>query len=145
VTASAVRPAVRRQVIDRDSGRCRWCGLPVDLSDYSLQHRRPRATGGSGRPDTNLPGNLCLVHGSATTLCHGEMESRRTLALARGFLVRQYGPLPAEVPLLSPHGWIRLDDAGGFRPVSELEAQAFMADHGYPTHEPRTTERRRLR
>ncbi|OOB90721.1 HNH endonuclease [Rathayibacter sp. VKM Ac-2630] len=145
MTASAVRPAVRALVIDRDSGRCRWCGRQVDRSDYSLQHRRPRAAGGSGRPETNLAGNLAVVCGSGTTKCHGHMESHRTAALARGFLVRQYGPLPADVPLLTASGWIRLDDDGGFQTVTETDAAAFMAEHGYPTHEPRTTGRRRSR
>jgi 5-methylcytosine-specific restriction endonuclease McrA len=40
-------PALRRQVIDRDGGRCRWCGGPATEAD----HLRSLALGGTNHPD----------------------------------------------------------------------------------------------
>lgn len=106
----------RKAVIERDRSICQWCGRYCDTTgDYSLQHRRARGMGGSKRPETDLPGNLVLVHGSGTTGCHGAIESQRAEAVRRGFNVPQH-LTPAKVPLLVHSGpagrWVRFDDDG---------------------------------
>ncbi len=59
--------------------------------------------GGTVRPDTNEPQALILLCGSATTGCHGHVESRRTEARAMGWAIRQ-----SDDPLLVPVGhWQR--------------------------------------
>jgi hypothetical protein len=101
----------------RDEGRCGWCGRPVNPHstrgfDWSMQHRRPRRRDGE-RPDTNLPSNLELLHGSGTTLCHGEVENqRRADAIRRGHLLHADG-VPSQQPIdHAIHGWCHLTDDG---------------------------------
>jgi hypothetical protein len=124
-----VTPKTRALVIARDNSICAWCGLYVDTTTgwYSLQHRRARGMGGSRLPDTDQPQNLVLVHGTGTTLCHGEIESKRAEAVRRGFNVQQ-GNDPTVVPLLVHSGpagfWVRLDAEGGreqIHPADEVE------------------------
>ena len=77
-------------VVERDVGRCAWCGQPVQGErgrDFSLHHRRPAGMGGDKRPETHAAGNLILLHGSGCTRCHGVVESLRALAFDRGFLI----------------------------------------------------------
>lgn len=109
-------PAIRQRVIDRDSPHgwktCQWCGRTI-TDAYSLQHRRARAGGGSVEKATNLPSNLVLMCGTATTGCHGYVESHPFEASARGFRVRQ-GDDPAHVQIKTySHGVCLLDDFGG--------------------------------
>ncbi len=102
---------------ERDFGRCGWCGRDIDPAstrgfDWSVSHRRPRRAGGDPRPETNLPGNLVLVHGHALSLCHLEIEDRRSESLDRGHLLHD-----VDVPCLraidhAVHGWVYLTDDG---------------------------------
>lgn len=75
-------------VLERGAHSCEVCGCalgPVRGVDHHIHHRRPRAMGGTDRPDTNWPSNLLL-------LCpddHAAIESNRTGALAAGWLVPQ--------------------------------------------------------
>jgi 5-methylcytosine-specific restriction protein A len=97
-------------VAERAGKRCELCGTV----QYNLQfhHRRPRAMGGSRRPDTNQPANCVLVCPS----CHLLIESSRRQALTRGWLVRQTKN-PAEVPLFRHGRWVLLDDHGCVLPA----------------------------
>ena len=61
--------------------------------DYHIHHRRPRAAGGSSRPDTNKPPNLLAL----CPRCHRDVESSREQALLDGFLLVQ-----ADDPLVVP-------------------------------------------
>ncbi|MGO4143830.1 HNH endonuclease [Paenarthrobacter sp. YAF11_1] len=81
--------AVRRQVIQRDLSKCQYCGRHVRTEDgwYSLQHRRARGMGGTRSAAANQPANLLLVCGTATTECHGLIESQPVQATARGFRI----------------------------------------------------------
>jgi hypothetical protein len=71
--------------------------------------------GGTSRPESNGPANLLLLCGSGTTGCHGRIESNRSEAYEKGWLVGQVND-PREVPV-----WISLfgstpvlfDDNGG--------------------------------
>jgi len=107
---------VRHEVIRRDANRCRWCGLWVDTSAgwYSLQHRRARGAGGTSRPESNYAANLVLVHGTGTTGCHGDIESKPAEAAARGFRLTQQQDPRHEPIILTGGKRLWLDDDGGF-------------------------------
>lgn len=106
-------PEVKAIVLVRSKGRCEVCGNYMD-GPHSYHHRQPRQMGGSGHCDwINLPSNLLLVCGSATSPdgCHHLIESQRALAYANGWLVHR-PERPAEIPV-DLHGGLRyLDDAG---------------------------------
>ncbi|MFG2046184.1 HNH endonuclease [Micromonospora sp. NPDC048935] len=108
-------------VVARDFGRCARCGDPVSGErgrDWSVQHRRARAMGGTSRSDANEPQNLILLCGSATTSCHLHVESHREEARANGWAIRLSDD-PAEVPVNhAVHGWVLLNDVGTFTTYS---------------------------
>jgi hypothetical protein len=130
--AAPVRlPAVRQStgpdqltvdaVLERDCWSCVVCGGGLWGNrgwDWSVGHRRPRRIGGDPRPETNGPANLVILHGSGTTGCHGAVESMRTQSEELGWLLHaEY--IPAEHPIQHAlHGWVLLDDAGGWRPTT---------------------------
>jgi hypothetical protein len=97
-------------VWSRDHGRCVRCGGVLAGTrgfDWSMQHRRARQ-GTDRRPDTNQPTNLILLCGSATTRCHGHVESFRAEARQYGWAIRQNDD-PAVMPVLHAlHGWVLL-------------------------------------
>ncbi|MDQ2877145.1 MAG: hypothetical protein M3Y33_20990, partial [Actinomycetota bacterium] len=86
--------AVRALVLARDGHRCARCGRPCGpgIAPYSLQHRKARGVGGDSSP----PG-LVLLCGTATTGCHGEVESRRFPAdQAKGYRLESWQDPAAE-------------------------------------------------
>lgn len=100
-------------VIDRASHSCEVCSAalgPVRGVDHHIHHRRPRAMGGTDRPDTNWPSNLLL-------LCPGDheaIESRRAEATEAGWLVPQTAD-PALIPVLVRYErWVYLTPSGGY-------------------------------
>lgn len=103
---TAVSKAVRRQVIERDQGRCVVTGAfvvdPDTLRPYgqfSIHHRRPRGMGGSKDPAVNSPANLLLLSGTGTTGAHGWVESHRAEAVDQGLIVSQ-AQSPELVPVM---------------------------------------------
>jgi hypothetical protein len=92
--------ATTQAILDRD-GCCVRCGGALNGErgwDYSIQHRRARGMGGSLLPDTNAPQNGIALCGSATTGCHGWVESNPVEAReAGGWAIRQ-----TDDPLLVP-------------------------------------------
>jgi len=110
---------VRRFVLHRDNGQCVRCGKTVynthseqPVQQYSLQHRRARGMGGSKDPQTNSPVNLILLCGTATTGCHGYVESHRDEARYYGWGLRQ-SDNPEERPVFHIElGWIELTETG---------------------------------
>ncbi len=118
-------PAVWLTVLERDGGACLYCGDPISGErgrDWSIGHRRPRRMGGDPRPETNSPANLVTLHGSGTTGCHGDIESRRADAVRDGWILHDHD-IPAAVPLLIHRGarWVYLTDDGqiGHGPAGE--------------------------
>ena len=113
---------VVKQVGERDEWRCFRCGTPCDGRrgvDWSVQHRRARGMGGTRRPDTNEPQSLILLCGSATTGCHGWVESNRTAALSNGWAVKSNSN-PLQVPVLHwQRGLIFLTADGGYPSAGE--------------------------
>lgn len=110
---AGVPQATRLLVYARAQERCEICG--VYAYGGSLHHRRPRGMGGSKRPETNQASNLLLLCGSGTTGCHGTTEAARLDAIDAGRILRQ-GQTPADVPVLTRHGLVLLDDAGNYIP-----------------------------
>jgi hypothetical protein len=86
-------------IMDRDQGRCAWCGDPIQGErgmDWSVHHRAPRSMGGTRRSWVNQAANGLIVHGHGTTGCHGVIERERDMARNMGFLVSSNGVTPAE-------------------------------------------------
>lgn len=106
---------VRAVVTDRAAGRCELCG--VTEAGLQYHHRRPRGMGGSRRADTNQASNCALL----CPKCHCLIESNRTEAKKRGWLVRQ-GHNPAQVPVFREGRWVLLDDHGCVVPVPKESA-----------------------
>jgi len=98
--------ATKELIYDRAAGHCEICGMGAVEQAH---HRRPRGAGGSTADDTNTAANGLGI----CQRCHDMTESRRTVALDRGWLVRQ-GHDPAAVPVLR-HGadWVLLQPEGG--------------------------------
>ena len=101
----------------RDDNRCAWTGMESDR--LIVQHRMGRGMGGSKRAN-RLSNGVML-----DSLINGAIESDATLqaeAVRRGVKVSRYAD-----PLLTPvlhaaHGWVLLDDDGGFTTVEEVAA-----------------------
>lgn len=101
--------ATRALICKRDCYRCVRCGKPCgpDIAEYSLQHRKARGVGGD-----NSPSNLILLHGSATTGCHAEVERRGERDNAEGYWLWSWQDPAAEgVMYVSEDGgatmWLR--------------------------------------
>ena len=120
----SVSKRTRLLVLTRDGWLCQVCGRNLAAAylrgDYSLQHRRNRGMGGSKRPDTNAPANLLTTCGSATSPdgCHHRIEANPVWAADRGYRIRQ-NQTPSQVPVLTIHGWVLLDNHGGYAPTEE--------------------------
>lgn len=111
--------AVLKLVKDRatvdDRVMCEMCG---ERESESTHHRQARGMGGSRDLRINLPANLVRTCGDGTRLCHGEVESRRTWAKDRGWVLSKLGDparIPSE-PILRRGEWVQLDNDGGVTP-----------------------------
>jgi hypothetical protein len=110
---------VRMSVMVRAAFRCERCGVSIQSIPMSIHHRRPRAMGGTTRPETNYPSNLMALCGSGTSGCHGYLESHRSEAMDYGFIVPQYEQ-PNNVPVKTyMNGWVLLNDDGSFSTTLE--------------------------
>lgn len=103
-------------VWQRDQGRCVRCGRPA-VGEWSIQHRRARGMGGTRRPDANSAANLVVLCGSATTGCHGWVESHPTEAARWGYRVAQNQD-PAQVAVWWHGRWVGLTEDGRIVHVS---------------------------
>lgn len=112
---------LRRAFRDGLRGRhacCEICGGGIIGErgvHWSVHHRVPRGMGGTRAARVNQPQSLMVVDGSATTGCHGRIESDRAEALASGWLVSRYAD-PANVAVLIDRGsrWVYLTASGGY-------------------------------
>jgi len=111
--------ATVRLVRERDLGACVRCGTTSNLTTH---HRRARGMGGSRWPGINLPANLLTLCGSGTTGCHGTIESYRATARNDGYLVSQHAD-PADLPVFTWRGWVRIDNDGGLAPLQLQETE----------------------
>lgn len=138
MTALKVTPRVRQIVLERDLFSCARCGLYIGpFTPYSLHHRRPRGAGGSRRPETNLPANLLVLCGHATSPdgCHQYVERHREEAREAGYILTQQ-QTPAEVPVFTHRGWLLLDDEGAFTYCSRPEGSGNPGVTGAQPDEP---------
>lgn len=103
---SGIRPEQRLNALMRDQARCRRCGIVCLNVPSSLHHRLLRSRGG-----TDELSNLLLLCGSGTTGCHGEAHANVSDAEADGFICKT-GEAPADVPVITPDGWLHFTDAG---------------------------------
>ena len=129
-------PATVDLIWERDKGCCVDCGKPQRwerrgeaFGGWSVQHRSARGNGGTNRgarPWLTRAANGVIMCGTGTTGCHGRAETRdRARAFDLGFAVRMGVTLPASTPLRhAVHGWVLLDDAGGWTPVEAPEGVA---------------------
>lgn len=102
-------PAARRLINDRAEDTCERCGAAAVEQHH---HRRARGAGGSKDPITNTPANAFGVCAS----CHAYIESNRTEALQKGWLVRQ-GQDPRTIPVLRYGTWVLLGEDGSVEPI----------------------------
>lgn len=107
-------PAVRRQVFDRDQGRCASCGREFtwDGGGWSIQHRIARKQGGTTHPRIAAVENGLLLCGDGVQGCHGWVEHHPTAAEELGFAVPSWADA-ATVPVCTPvRGWVLLTADG---------------------------------
>lgn len=105
-------------VAERAHWSCEICGGGVGDrrgEDWSIHHRSPRQMGGSRLAWKNLPANLLLVCGSATTGCHSVIESHRSGAVAAGWLILHRADPQTVAVLLRRESWVYLDNSGTYR------------------------------
>jgi len=114
-------PLVRRQIAERASptgdaadAYCEVWEVCNGARSGPPHHRRPRGSGGSRRPDTNLPSNGL----SCCPACHDWIENNRTEAKRWGWLLEQH-QVPSEVPVLRRGSWVLFDDLGSYLPAGE--------------------------
>lgn len=100
-------------ILERAGFSCEVCAVMLGDrrgEDWSVQHRRPRAMGGTRWRGINLPSNLMILCGSATTGCHGFTESNRAAGVSAGWLVlSRTDPLSVPV-LITRDRWCYLGD-----------------------------------
>jgi hypothetical protein len=97
---SGIPFAVKRALEARDKSKCRICG---GLGTERM-HRMRRREGGHSLSN--------LILGCHT--CHVRAHANPERAYRRGWHVRANGiAVPAEVPLWTLGGWVKLDDDGG--------------------------------
>lgn len=100
-------------VYERAAWCCERCSAAVGPKrgeEHHIHHRRPRAMGGTDRPDTNLPSNLLLL----CPPCHEETESRRAEALLAGWLVTQSEDPAETAVLIGKFRWVYLTADGAY-------------------------------
>lgn len=112
-------PTATRQVIQqRAQGACEALIVTVCTGrGEQAHHRRPRGIGGSRRYDTNLASNGLWLCAS----CHAYIESHRTEALEKGWLLRQptrSSAAPADIPVVYRGVTRHLTDLGLLQEVS---------------------------
>lgn len=103
--SGAFPPPVRRAILVRDDGACVSCGRHVvdptsgtPYGEHSIQHRRARGMGGTKDPLASSVANGVLLCGSATTGCHGRVESNPAWATDHGYRIPQ-GADPRLLPV----------------------------------------------
>lgn len=139
------KAATVAMIWERDAGRCALCGEwlvwefraePFEHG-WSLHHREDRGMGGvkrarkgrvQPRAHLALAANGVLLCGTGTTGCHGKV-TREEVPERLGFSVSRIGiRRPVDVPLLHAlHGWVRLDNDGGYTPADEPDEEEMAA------------------
>lgn len=114
---------VRHAFFERERERCFRCRRSLRFEgrgfEWSAHHRRPRQSGGVGRPDGDLARevsaitNCLILCGSGTTGCHGWVEKWRDIAEDIGYIVRRGINTPTGTRIQRADGtWWLLTESG---------------------------------
>ena len=105
---------VRQFIFARSEGFCEVMASGCELAATEIHHRRPRAMGGTNRPETNYASNGLAI----CRRCHLKCESSRNWARDNGFILLQSDD-PAKTPVWWRSNWkgnrkamVLLDDGG---------------------------------
>lgn len=121
-------PATIEAALEREHNSCARCGRGVGAGRgmfWSGQHRRARQ--GIYLSGTADIANCLILCGSAATGCHSIVERRLEAERVKGYWVHQFAdgrPTdPTTVPVLhSTHGWVLLNNEGGWERYEERAA-----------------------
>ena len=100
----------RKIIRERAASRCEMCG--VHCSDGQIHHRQARGMGGSRDAESRSAANGLYLHDR----CHAKIESNRTDAYEKGWLVHKWED-SGEKPVLMWDGWKVLGADGTLTPV----------------------------
>ncbi len=80
---------------------CDRCGRNLVELGFSRQHRRAHGMGGRVGAELHTPANVVILCGSATTGCHGLVETHeRAQAELDGWVIKGEARRPEDVPVL---------------------------------------------
>lgn len=106
---------VLEMLLARSGGDCEIMAMADEfickIKGSEAHHRRPKAAGGTRRPETNYLSNGLM----ACTSCHRRIHDNPLWARDNGFLVSQYAD-PAQVPV-----WWRSKRDGGRKALVLLD------------------------
>lgn len=118
-------PKVRQLILERagvqgDYVRCERTGAWTPSELIQIHHRIPRGAGGTRRPEVNEAANGIAICLSEHTL----IELNRAKAAEYGLLITKHGAQqPCAVPVLLHHGWVLLDNEGGYQPADDADVE----------------------
>lgn len=116
--------ATCRLVDQRDDSSCTRCGRWLPGTPASRHHRKRRSQ--ASKAEVHSPANLIDLCGTGTTGCHGWIHAHPTEAYEHGWMLHPTDD-PQTTPVLShQHGWILLDDHGGWTPVDDQPTKALI-------------------
>ena len=108
------------ELVDRrDEYCCVRCGRYLIGNPASRHHRKLRSQ--ASLAEVHNPSNLILLCGTGTTGCHGWVHAHPAEACRYGWMVRSYREVWDIAVLSKKHGWIFLDDDGGWIHVEDEE------------------------
>lgn len=108
----------RRPLWDRCYGICEVSGRPIEYETFDMHHRRPKAMGGTDRPNVNDLDNLLALHPDVHNGGPGSVHGQPSWSRPRGYLVRQGVDRPGAVPvLLLGQYWVLLGKDGVYYPL----------------------------
>lgn len=109
--ASKAETEARRLVRQRSGGVCERCGA-ARATDW--HHRKNRSQGGGWSAANGL--HLCRS-------CHLMITDTRTAFYNHGWLVKSWDD-ETTIPVHTVHGFVLLDDEGGFTAYAEVPSDA---------------------
>lgn len=118
-------PKVRDMILERagrqgDYVRCERSGIWKPIELIQIHHRIPRGSGGTRRPEVNQAANGIAISLEA----HAWIENNRLASREEGLLISKLsGQQPCNISLKLHHGWVMLDNEGGYQPVDDSEIE----------------------
>lgn len=107
--------AVKARVMARSGGYCERCYRHCpNYGEY--HHRRNRGMGGTKDVRAGQVSNALFLCPS----CHRWVTDHKREAMQFGFVVSNFAPDPAAVPVFRYRQWVLLTDDGGISPAEEV-------------------------